>query len=120
MSFSRVLGVVLGVVGLAQSRSLRGAYYNSRQISRALKSAPKKQRQYQPKDKVAAKPQPDDELHSMATWLTAHAMPKLNAKERGFVKNIASSLENNRQPSPKQEQWLRSIHSKHNPAGTKA
>lgn len=118
MSFGRVLRVILGVVGLAESRSLRGAYYNTRQISRALKSPPKTQRQLRPKDTFASEPEPDDELHSMATWLTAHAMPKLNPKERGFVKNMASSLKSDRQPSPKQKQWLRSIHSKYNQTGT--
>lgn len=112
-----MLRVVLGIIGLAESRSLRGAYYNTRRISRALKSPPKTQRQYRAKDKLVAEPKPDDELHLMATWLTANAMHRLNPKERGFVKNMASSLKNSRPPSPKQEQWLRSIHSKFNPTG---
>jgi len=74
VSFGRVLRVVLGVIGLAESRSLRGAYYNTRQISRALKTPPKTQRQYRPKVKPVAEPKPDDDPYSMATWLTANAM----------------------------------------------
>lgn len=117
MSFDRVLRVVLGVIGLTESRSFRGAYYNTRRISRALKTPPTTRREHQARNDLAIEPESHDDLCLMVSWLIANVLGQLSPKQRGFVKNMDASLKNGRKPSLKQEQWLRSIYSKHNQAG---
>jgi hypothetical protein len=63
-------------------------------------------------------PRQGADLLAMALWLQARALDRLTLQQRDFVATAARLLAAGRELTPKQAQWLRSLHAQHKGAAT--